>query len=261
MILRPKNFYRAVNRRLRQGGFICNTFWDKAFVGGRGGGSGPTQPTADSGLYGWWSSDTTFSLTGGGNLANWTDRSGNSRVINTPGDPNSPHVVSSDINGHTSVHLDTHTNNARYCSIPIPAKPFSVIWLFSQDSGWTNGNYLHDADNGDACIWYQTPSSPNLSMYAGSSACANANASSFGTWYVATCVWNGASSSMQINNTTAATGNPGTANAGAHLLCGFTNDGAPALWRFAGVIVTTSTDATNLTIHKNWLANYGGLSI
>jgi len=257
MILRPKAFYHRLNRKLRQGGFLVNTFFDIPLVGQQTGG-GVTLPTADSGLYGWWSSDSGVSLTGGGNLNSWTDRSSNARVATSAGDPNSLHVTTNDINGHPSFKKD-ESGNTRNISFPTPSKPFSVVWLGKQDS-WTNGIYLHDATNGDACILYQSGSSPAIQMYAGSGACNNSNLA-IGTWGIITCVWNGASSSLQINNTTAATGNVGTANQGAKILVGFANDSTNAQWRFAGCIITTSLDATNLNIHKNWLANFAGITI
>jgi hypothetical protein len=79
-----------------------------------------------------------------------------------------------------------------------------------------------------------------------------------GTWYILTCIWDGASSSMQVNNGAAATGSIGTANQGAKIIVGFANDSVCGQWRFARCVITTSLDGTNLNIHKNWLANFGG---
>jgi hypothetical protein len=258
MIFRPKTFYRKINRAIRQGGFIGHTHWDRAFLGSASTSSGPTAPTADSGLYGWWSSDTGVSLTGGGNLNSWTDRSSNARVATSAGDPNSLHVTSNDINGHQSFKKD-ESGNTRNVSFPTPAKPFSVVWLMRPDN-WVNGGYLHDATNGDACILSGNGSSPSYSMFGGSAFGCTVSLT-VGTWYILTCIWNGASSSMQSNNNSAATGSIGTANQGAKIIVGLANDSVCGQWRFAGVIITTSLDGTNLTIHKNWLANYGGLSI
>lgn len=101
---------------------------------------------------------------------------------------------------------------------------------------WTLSDVLCDgntADSGD--IW--TPGvTPGIALYAGSSAASN-GALAVGAWGSVAAVFNGASSSLKVDQTAATTGNPGAASAGGLTLGAQASGAGPANIQVAEEIV------------------------
>ena len=74
---------------------------------------------------------------------------------------------------------------------------------------WTLNDVLISGNSTQPQI-YQSPTTPSLRLWAGSSeVAANSNAS-LGAWHAVTALFSGASSSLLVDATTPTTGNPGT---------------------------------------------------
>jgi hypothetical protein len=82
---------------------------------------------------------------------------------------------------------------------------------------WTSGDYLCDGNAANTAAIIQTTSTPQLNISAGSSVAANTGLA-VGSIGIITAVLNGASSSLQINNAVATTGDAGAGNAGGFTL-------------------------------------------
>lgn len=92
-----------------------------------------------------------------------------------------------------------------------------TIYLVAKQVSWTINKYFFDGNTDDSAILYQSASTPNITAYAGTNSSENANLA-VGTRGVIAVVFNGASSSLQVNQTTAITGNFGANNAGGFTL-------------------------------------------
>lgn len=114
--------------------------------------------------------------------------------------------------------------------------PQPVTWLaVVNPRTWTSGRYLLDGANGAGSGGLvQTTSTPRVSLHAGSAAAENANLA-LQSPAIVQAVINGASSSLQINGTTATTGNPGATNPGGITLFA---DGAATAANFAAASIS-----------------------
>lgn len=96
---------------------------------------------------------------------------------------------------------------------PFPlVQPEWVVMVGKQVSWTADDTFVSGSANGGMNIG-QSPSSPNIVIYAGSAA-GQTNQLAVGTTGIITAVFNGASSSLSINRLAPNTGNPGSANAG-----------------------------------------------
>lgn len=138
--------------------------------------------------------------------ASWSDQSGNGRTLTFT---NSPTV---DANGVTFNGTNQYGKTLSFTF----SQPLTEYLLMKQIT-WTNADTFCDGDTAASLLIQQGGASPFMNLYAGSGVASNGDLA-LGNFGVVAAVFNGASSSLQINNGTPTTGNPGAGNAGGFTL-------------------------------------------
>lgn len=133
-------------------------------------------------------------------------------------------------------------------------QPTWVVFIGKQLTFSNNACLFAGNVNGSTLV-FQDTTTPNISLYSGSTVATNTGLA-LKTTAVVTAVFNGASSSLNINNGVATTGNPGVANAGGFTV-GVNGGGATG---FANILVNAvavfSTAPTAADLRK--LVQYFG---
>lgn len=165
----------------------------------------------------------------------WADQSGNSRNLTQGTGANRPAIQSDG-----SLIFDGTDDYMESPAFALP-QPFT-IYLVLQQISYTDLDTIYDSLATSFTALYQRAPSPNINMFCVADG-PSITTLSVGTTGVHTAVFNGASSLAQLNNGTAATGNPG-ATAMDGLTLGARND----LANFANVrvwemIVRTGADS------------------
>ncbi len=139
-------------------------------------------------------------------------------------------------------------------------QPRTIIWMGQVKALPGNRTLVGSIGGGNVLLYVN--SSGNLSVYAGSSVTTSGTVS-VDTPFIVVGIFNGASSSVQINNQTAATGDPGSSGSGGVVFQiandpfnEFVNADHMQVLIYDGVI--SGTDLTNL---KNYLAAIGGITL
>lgn len=133
-------------------------------------------------------------------MSAWGDQSGNSRNLAQATGTNQP-----TLQADGSILFDGLDNFMATGAFTL-AQPFTVVTLVKQVT-WTSLDRIWDGTNSFA---FQLTSSPNIGINAGSSV--GSATLTLGTWGVVTTIFNGASSVVQLNQGTPATGNAGAGN-------------------------------------------------
>ncbi len=141
----------------------------------------------------------------GGGVSVWADRSGNSRDM--AGSVGQRPVVQTD----GSLLFDGVDDVMKPTGFTLN-QPVSVYLLMKQVT-WTADDFIIDGDTQDTMVIYQNLTTPRLRAYAGAFSAENANLA-VGAYGVVQGVFNGASSVLQVDATTAITGNFGATNPG-----------------------------------------------
>jgi hypothetical protein len=141
----------------------------------------------------------------GGAVSAWADQSGNGRHYTQASGGAQPALQA----GGT-ILFDGTSDFMATAGFTL-VQPFTRYFRIKQVT-WTSGDYFCDGGALNTGVVFQTGVSPSLSLFAGGPAAANA-ALAVGAWGSAAAVFNGASSVLQIDATTA-TGNPSTGNPG-----------------------------------------------
>ena len=144
-------------------------------------------------------------------VSQWDDVSGNGNHLKQAADADRP---SKEADGSIlfdglsqSLKADAFTWN----------QPETVYLLFNQVS-WTASDGIFDGNADLSMLLNSITSTPTLALFAGTANDPSISAATVGD-YVALCaVVNGASSILQVGDTTSATGNPGASNAGGFTL-------------------------------------------
>lgn len=160
----------------------------------------------------WFRQGVGITVTGSG-VSQWDDQSGNGRHLLQGTDAARPALQEDGtilFNG-TSHYLKTNAFTLN--------QPACVIVVLKQVS-WTNGDILCDGDSANTMLVYQTGSSPqfNASSDNGTTRVGLNGNLAVGSAGVLAVVFNGASSSSRVNNTTPVTGSVGSNNAGGFTL-------------------------------------------
>lgn len=163
----------------------------------------------------WCRSDMGTTIVTG--VSRWADQSGNGNDLVQATGANQPVLTAGQINGRPALVFDG-VNDSLAVAFAL-TQPETVFIVFSQIS-WTNFDMVFDggAVSNDMSL-QQGTASPGLAIRAGVASVALNNNLAVGTFGLATAIFDGASSLLQINSTAATTGNPGT-NAGAGIRIG-----------------------------------------
>lgn len=201
----------------------------------------------------WFRFNTGITVTGAG-VSAWADQSGNARDLLQGTDAARPPKQADG-----SILFDGVAQFLKCGSFTLN-QPETVYLLFKQVA-WTLNARISDGNaNGTGSI-DQSPATPQLVINAGSAVATNGNLA-VGAYGVAAAVFNGASSSLRINNTAETTGNAGAAN-----MSGFTVGGAASGVAFSNiqvkevVLFAAAHDAATRQRVIRYLAQVGGLNI
>ncbi len=140
--------------------------------------------------------------------------------------------------------------------------PFDRVSAFDQIT-YTNGRYILDGGEANQSILQNRGGSPNIAQWTGGLGTEpTPQAGPLGTPKVVTERWNGASSSLQVNSSAAATGTlPSVALTGISV-GDAAGAGAPANIKFYGVLCRSGTlTASEIASYKAYLATKSGVSL
>lgn len=173
---------------------------------------GSTRPI-NTDMVAWYRLNTGITVTGSG-VSKWADQSGNGRDLNQTTDTNRPALQ---LDG--SILFDGNDNKLVTGSLSI-SQPITHYILFKQIT-WASGDNVFNG-LATAMVLTQAGTTPALRINGGSAVGDNTNLV-LDTYGVVATVFNGASSLIQVNNTT-----PNTGNAGANIFDGFSLGGVSA---------------------------------
>lgn len=160
-------------------------------------------------LAAWFKYNTGITVTGAG-VSQWDDMSGHGRHLKQGTDTNRPALQSDG-----SILFDGVDNYLK-CDAFTLDQPASVYFLGKQVT-WTSTDTFFDGNTARSMRLFQVGSTPQIAIDAGAAAATNGNLA-VDTYGVICVVYNGASSILQVNNTTATTGDVSTGNAGGFTL-------------------------------------------
>jgi hypothetical protein len=162
---------------------------------------------AVSGPVAWYRKGQGITVTGSG-VSQWSDASGNGRHLLQATDAQRPALQTD-----RTILFDGVAHNLKSAVFTLN-QPTTYYLLFKQVT-WTSSDYIVDGDLINTGVLAQTNGgvSPGLQLYAGSGVGSNTDLA-LDTYGVAACVFNGASSVLQINNGTPLTGDAGAGNMG-----------------------------------------------
>jgi len=143
-------------------------------------------------------------------VSNWADLSGNGRDLVQLTGADQP-VYSA---ANNSITFDGVSDFLKTAAFTLNQP--ETVYMACQQVSYTSGDYLMDGDINTGLI-YQGTSSPNIQAYAGSFSSDNGDLA-VGSDGVVAVVFNGASSSIRVDNNAPVTGNFGAANMGSFTL-------------------------------------------
>ena len=158
----------------------------------------------------WFMEDLTTITKDGSNLVSvWADKQGSGRDLLQAIGTNQPLWTS------TGITFDG-IDNLMKCD-PFTLNQPEMIYIVFKQISWTNLDEIFDGNASLSGTLKQRTATPGLHLYAGANGAVNNNAA-IGDYVIARCLFNGAASTLQINETAVTTTNPGAANMGGFSL-------------------------------------------
>lgn len=230
----------------RTGSRLCARGWliEKILDGG---------PSPDN-LAAWFRFNTGITVTGAG-VSQWSDQSGNSRHLKQTTDTNRPALQADG-----SILFDGSDNYLK-CDAFTLNQPETVYLLFKQVT-WTINEAIFDGNTANSGVMFQATTTPNVAIFAGAGGVSSDPDLATDTYGVMACVFNGASSRIQLNNNAAVNGNTGSGNMGGFTLGARGDNLVPSNIQVKEVILYSAAhDAATRKRNIRYLATVGGLSI
>jgi hypothetical protein len=140
--------------------------------------------------------------------------------------------------------------------MPQPWWRISVI----EQLTWTANERIFGGGNANAGLLYQATATPQIFLFDGAQAAGNTNAV-LNTRVVVSEFHSGASSTLQVNNGTASTGNPGTTAPGGFTSFSQHTGALPSNVRIYAVAMGSGAPPYNTSDIKNYLAKTYGVSL
>jgi len=192
----------------------------------------------------------------GSGISQWTDVSGNGNHLKQTTDADRP---SKESDG-SILFGSSHFLKSDAFTFVQPELVYMLVKMVS----WADLDIIFDGNTGDSGTVYQTGTTPNIQMYAGSAVNPTTELS-VGVYGIIAAVINGANSYLKINNNTAkGPANAGAANMGGiHIASrgdGLTQQSNIQVKEIIAYDTSVHDDETTAQI-INYLARVGGLSI
>jgi len=168
----------------------------------------PFTPHSRSDLVAWYRYKKMITITGSG-VSNWADVSGNGNDLQQGTDANRP---SKESDG--SILFDGISQYLKTAGFTLNQP--TTIYLLARQVTWTDQESIFDGNTLNSGRFQQITPSPNVRILAGSSV--TNTEWTVNTYAILTCIFNGASSSLRVNNNTAVAGNAGAGNMGGFTL-------------------------------------------
>lgn len=178
-----------------------------------------------------WYRNATGVTSSGGFASQWDDYSGNTRHLVQATGTNQPAYSAGVFTFDGADNFMKVTGGFTF-NQPV------TIYFVGQQVSWTGNDTFFDGNSANTGIIYQTGVTPTIVLYAGANA-ANTTNLAVATDGVVCAVFNGASSSLRINNNAKTTGNPGAGNMGGFTLGALATPGLHSNTKFEEVILFT----------------------
>lgn len=219
-----------------------------------GSGSSNFLPNQLPNLAAWFRWNQGITVTGSG-VSQWNDVTANARHLKQGTDTNRPAKQSDG-----SILFDGSDNFLK-CDAFTLNQPETVLLLARQKT-WTGLDRIFDGNTATTGMLRQVTVTPQVSVSAGSSL-SNSSSWTLDTYAVLAVVFNGASSSFQVNNGTPITGDAGSNNMGGFTL-GAAGGGGSA-WSNIEVkeviIYAAALNAANMLRSIKYLARLGSIAL
>lgn len=160
-------------------------------------------------LAAWFRFNTGITVTGSG-VSQWDDQSGNGRHLKQGTDANRPTKESDGV-----ITFDGVDNLLR-CDAFTLNQP-ETVYLLGRQITWTSVDTVMDGNTVNTLRLFQTGTTPQVQINAGSGVATNANWT-LNTYIPLAVVINGANSLIHVNGSAATTGNAGAGNMGGFTL-------------------------------------------
>lgn len=159
------------------------------------------------------------------------------------------------LNGYKTAYFDGSADYLKTAAFTLN-QPTTVVLCGVKQWTWTLNDRLHDGVNDQSGALYQgTGSSPQLTMYAGSSGVSANSALAVGSFGFAASVFNTTSSFLVLNTTSTALGNAGSANMGGLTLGARSNGSIPSHIQVGQVLLYNRALDTNEVAYVGRLSN------
>jgi hypothetical protein len=203
----------------------------------------------------WVKSDTGITIVTG--VSQWNDQSGNGNNLLQATGANQPVVTAAAINGLPAITFDGTNDFLKTAPFTLAA-PCTVFLVASQPT-WTSTDRVYDGNANDSMALQQATVTPNIRQVATLTGVGQNTNWATATFALVTTIWNGASSSMQVNSTTAVTSDPGASAAGGFTLGARSAGTFPANISVAEVIIMASVaSASEIAMVKSYVTvRYG----
>lgn len=215
-------------------------------------------PANLSNLKIWVKSDTGVTLVGG-KVSQWADQSGNNNHLTQGSASARPTYVANEINGYGAVQFDGIDDYLQSPSFTLNQP--ETVFIIYKTPVHISSVYVFDGRNPDGGAYFTSAPSPNVYMYAGASFTPIVGI--VGSYFLATCIFNGASSKYQRNNFAEESGNAGASSMGGLTLGVYAGFG-PYFGnpQIAEVIVMSSVaTADERTKMKNYVSSRYGIAM
>ena len=215
----------------------------------------PFSPLSLTNLRLWVKSDTGVTLNGEG-VSQWADQSGLGHHLIQDSEGAQPTYVSNQLNGYGTIQFDGVDDKLATTGFTL-TQPETVFIIFKTPT-FVSGGYVFDGLTGDSGAFFPYSSSPTVFMYAGASFYPITGI--VGSYYMATCIYNGTSSIFQANNVAEQSGNAGASNMGGFTVGAYAGGaGYPGNPHIAEIIImaATATDTERANMKAYVTARYG----
>lgn len=238
--------------------------------------SGGALPTSDPDLWGWWSADYGITKDGSDNMFtadDWLDRNGvrnlSSGVANYTRWKGSPTTAMP--TGNPAVRFDPSLSGS-----PSPRQSTSgsgglnnlanihTVYLLLWTASWIFPKYFMDGNSSNSGALSMQPNVSGTVAQINPNYGAQITSMPTSTWFILTSVFNNASSTLQVNSLTPATGNPGTNVPARAVFGGWAGGGVyDGTFELGAMIISNAANNAEIqAIHKGWLAAYhGGITV